>query len=1118
VLRFESLEDRRLLAITVNTLVDEADGSIVDGDVSLRDALAAAHAGETIDFDASLDGGTILLTMGELVVTKSLTIDATTLPSGLTIDASGNDGTPAEDDGDGSRVFNIDDGDDETDSPVTIGGLTLIGGDVSENGGAISTRENLTVTDSTISGNSAAVWGGGISGETVTITDSTISENSADSDGGGIHARTVAVTGSMITGNSATGDGGGVRALRDVTVTNSTISANSANGDFSGGGIFAFEGVTLTKSTISGNSATRRGGGIWGRRVTVISSTISDNSASSRGGGIGVFYGTVTVTSSTISGNTARGDGGGVYVQSYYANSTLMLANATISGNTAGGRGGGIRMNAGSFSMDHSLVAGNADGGMAPDIYSGTSTLAVRYSLIGNNTGTGLAEAPVGMPDANGNLVGDPNGVGIVDPLLGPLADNGGRTQTHALMAGSPAVNAGDPDAMAGIGDVPLFDQRGAPFVRVFDGRIDMGAHERQGPSAEIVEVPTPSIVPLDEVAIQFSSEVAGFDTGDLELSLNGGPDLLTESQTLITTDNRTFVLGGLADVTTGSGYYTLSLFSAGSDIADTTGAPLEIGDTIHWVMGRLVLGLTVDTLIDEADGNIDDGDVSLRDALAAAAPGETIDFDASLDGGTILLTMGELAVTRAMAIDASTLTDGLTIDASGNDPTSDQDNGDGSRLFNIDDGNGSRVLEVAIRGLTLAGGDVSGDGGAILTRENLTVTNSTISGNSAGGNGGGILDSGSLTVTNSTILGNSAERNGGGISGGTVTATSSTISENSAGFRDGGGIFAFESVTVTNSTISGNSAERNGGGISGSRITIESSIVAGNTDDGSAPDLRRDTRGRLTVRYSLIGNNTGTGLAEAPVGMPDANGNLIGGPTGGIIDPLLGPLADNGGPTETHALLLGSPAINAGDPGFASPPEFDQRGAPFARVFGGRIDMGAYERQIGDMNFDGDIDYDDIVALVFGLTEPNNYEVLYRAPPNANGDTDTDGDFDFDDIPGFVDLLSSGLAASTRSTQTSSLSMFGIANDHAEDDRVDMKPSTESRREVASGEHLAGPRLRALDPFVKTRTRAPRPWSSMATTSRNRELRDDELATVWSERFDWLRNRRTESTDGQLS
>jgi predicted outer membrane repeat protein len=447
----------------------------------------------------------------------------------------------------------------------------------------------------------------------------------------------------------------------------------------------------------------------------------------------------------------------------------------------------------------------------------------------------------------------------------------------------------------------------------------------------------------------------------------------------------------------------------------------------------RNLLTITVNTLVDEADGSIDDGDVSLRDAIAVAAGGETIDFDASLDGGTILLTLGELAVTRSMTIDATALALGLTIDASGNDPTPDENNGDGSRVFNIDDAFVSHS-EVTLSGLTLTGGDVDGDGGAVRALEILRVTSSTISNNSAGGSGGGIsgsstvtssnisnntaadgggaisiIDEDNVTVTNSTISGNSA-RFGGGIraSGDTgylaVTVTNSTISDNSA-VTGGGGISAFNDddviVTVTSSTISGNSAGGNGGGIlSGDDVRITSSTISGNSasergggiyagqgirmlnsivaaNNGNihSPDIELPA-GEFTTTHSLIGDNTGTRLAEAPVGMPDENGNLIGDPNGtGVIDPLFSPLGNFGGSTQTHALLPGSPAVNAGDPDFVAPPDHDQRGAPFDRVSGDRIDMGAFEAQIApvDFNDDGQLDCADVDALVDAIVKANN-------------------------------------------------------------------------------------------------------------------------------------------------
>ncbi len=124
-----------------------------------------------------------------------------------------------------------------------------------------------------------------------------------------------------------------------------------------------------------------------------------------------------------------------------------------------------------------------------------------------------------------------------------------------------------------------------------------------------------------------------------------------------------------------------------------------------------------------------------------------------------------------------------------------------------------------------------------------------------------------------------------------------------------------------------------------------------------------------MTVKHTLIGDNSCTDLTETPFRSPDANGNLIGGPINGIVDPLLGPLADNGGPTQTHALLPGSPAINAGDPnampGVDGVPLYDQRGEGFERVAGGRIDMGAFEVQPlqADFDKDGDVDGNDFLV-----------------------------------------------------------------------------------------------------------------------------------------------------------
>ncbi|MEX2316832.1 MAG: choice-of-anchor Q domain-containing protein [Pirellulales bacterium] len=594
-LRIEPLEDRRLLSITVNMLTDELDGSIVDGDISLRDAVALAPSGETIEFSVT---GVINLTLGQLTINKSLTI-AGPGANLLTIDASGNDPTPESrlddddffNDGDGSRVFEISDGASNV-LDVMIVGLTLTGGDATGGGGAIRCSENLTITasviagnsnsgfsggggailvirsltvnSSTISGNSAFRGGGILASNAVTLLNSTVSDNVAIDQGGGIFAvgpvtvtsstiatnsagfrgggiavpfsdDTVTITSSTITGNTVGSAGlesfGGGIFARNVTVNSSTISENVSGYDGhggNGGGIYAFvsanvrdstvsnnvanfgggvagSDITITSSTFSGNRA-GRGGGIDGDVVTVSSSTISGNLAG-RGGGTngdvvtvssstfwdnGAVYGggisgnEISITSSTLSGNFAD-FGGGIYTNPDVA-APFKISSSTITGNSAI-RGGGIYADYVFLTIQNSIVAGNSNTAIvfpAPDLRPGGSILTVRHSLIGDNRDTGLSEAPAAMPDANGNIVGGPVG-GVIPPLLGPLADNGGPMLTHALLSGSPAIDTADSNFDPNAFDPPLVnDQRGAPFTRVYNGdgiggaRIDMGAVEKQ--------------------------------------------------------------------------------------------------------------------------------------------------------------------------------------------------------------------------------------------------------------------------------------------------------------------------------------------------------------------------------------------------------------------------------------------------------------------------------------------------------------------------------------------------------------------------------------------------------------------------------------------------------------
>ena len=443
LLSFQMLEDRRLLAaLTVNSFADNTTDDAVltlresillvnnggDANVALGRALSTGEAAQvntseafgtndTITFSSLFETAQAIGLNSQLpTITDAVTI---TGPGAdlLTLDA-GNGTDSIFDTNDGFRIFDINDGTNAL-IDVALSGLTLTGGDVSNNGGAIRNRENLTITSSTLSGNSAD-FGGGIA----------------------------------------------IAVLSTATITNSIVANSPSGGDVS----------VLDDGTLSGSN-----------------------------------------------------------------------------------------------------------------------------NLIEDGSG-GLADSITG------------------DPLLGPLADNGGPTLTHALLAGSPAIDAGDP-ALVGGG----FDQRGAPFLRDDGNGIDIGAYERQ------------------------------------------------------------------------------------------------------------TLSLVVDTTADENDGDFSEGDLSLREAIGLAndnVGADTITFSSLFDAAQTIGLNSQLPT----IIDAVTITgpgaDLLTLDA-GNGTDSIFDTDDGFRIFDINDGTNA-LIDVALSGLTLTGGDVSNSGGAIRNSENLTITSSTLSGNSA--------------------------------------------------------------------------------------------------------------------------------------------------------------------------------------------------------------------------------------------------------------------------------------------------------------------------------------------------------------------------------------------------
>ena len=336
---------------------------------SLRQAIGDASSGDTISFSVT---GIITLTSGELVLDKDLIIEG---PGSGDLTISGNNV---------SRVFNV----TSDQVAVAVSALRILHGNVMAEGGGVLNSGTLILTNITITNSTAFYSSGGIlnSGR-LTIENSTISNN---------------------TTLDAAGGGGGIWNSGAVMIKNSTISNNAAGGR--GGGIYNSTGtLAITNSTVRRNVA-GASGGIHNSSgtLTVTRSTISDNAIFSFGATGGILNsGTLTLTNSTVSNNTAT-QGGGIYNVSP---GTVTLTNTTVRDNVAS-TGGGI-FNAASLTLTNSIIAGNGSP-MGPDCVGPITSMG--HNLIGNTSGCNLTPG-------TGDLVN-------VDPLVGPLQNNGGATFT----------------------------------------------------------------------------------------------------------------------------------------------------------------------------------------------------------------------------------------------------------------------------------------------------------------------------------------------------------------------------------------------------------------------------------------------------------------------------------------------------------------------------------------------------------------------------------------------------------------------------------------------------------------------------------------------------------------
>jgi Ca2+-binding RTX toxin-like protein len=461
------------ITLIVNTTSDEADGTNSGTGLSLRDAIITANNDTTHDYIIQLQGGQTyslsikntapvheggdeqaalrgdldILGGGRITIksvgTQKAIVDATNLKTNF---ASGF----------GDSAFDLKDNGHLILDGVTVTGASIAAVFIADT--AIAEILNSTITNNVITvasaGNEINQDGGGIfNAGTLILKNSLISNNKAAAFGGGIYnygKSTTIILNSTLDGNTAGGYGGGIGNSGIANIINSTISNNSS--EQYGGGISNAGIATFTNSTISGNTAKQSGGGIFS--VNLTSSTVTGK----------VYLNNSTITNNTADlDSTSDGTGGGIYnIDGYgevYARNTIIAGNFDTPNNN--GSGSGATYN--------------------PDI-SGT-IYGNNYNLVCNKTG------------ASGTI-GTGTDIVNANPLLGTLQNNGGSTQTHALLTGSPALNKGnnaliakdvfDLDNDGNNTETIPFDNRGSGYTRIYGGTVDIGAFEFQPPAINL--------------------------------------------------------------------------------------------------------------------------------------------------------------------------------------------------------------------------------------------------------------------------------------------------------------------------------------------------------------------------------------------------------------------------------------------------------------------------------------------------------------------------------------------------------------------------------------------------------------------------------------------------------
>gem|GEM_PF-918063 len=939
---------------------------------SLAAQVAAANAdpaGGAITFN--LPNPSTITLGATLALTQSITIAG---PTGSSVAISGNNAV---------QVFSV-----ASEVTASISGVTIQNGLAGNLGGGVGNSGTLTLSSCTITGNVAANAGGGISndpGATLSVDQCTISNNQSHGiGGGGVYSHGAAViTNSTISGNTAVGgptqgalgggiaNNGGVMTIGGSTIAGNQVSDPQSAGRAFGGGIYSSSGgLVVSNSTIYGNSNTGTrtdssgdfGGGIYGLNITLSNMIVAGNTAPA---GPDAY----SLLSFTDGGNNLIGDGTALTGIANGVNGNIVGTSASpISPllapllNNAGftltmlPNGNSPVLGAGSTANAPAtdqrgfprVVNGKIDIGAVQ--FQGVTLSATSGPTQSTEVGTAFELIVTALENMSGQEVPGIS-VSLTAPSTGPSGTFSNSTTTITATTNASKVVVEEFTANMTPGGPYNVTASATSVDQAAPASVNF-ALTNIGPVTHF-SVSAPSIVPVGSV---FSFTVTALDQFNRTVSTYSGTAHFTSTDGSAKLPVNATLLGGM-------GTFSATLNTIGNQTITAT-------DTVTTSSTGTsgTINVPVPTALVVTNTN-DSGTGSLRQAIIAgnaSSAGAAITFANGVTG-TITLQSALPQISQTMAITgpgaSNLIIDGAnlyqpfsisqaTVSISGVTIQHGFSNLGGA----IVNTNGTLTLSSCVFNSNQASAPSgSVGGGAVYNTSTLIVDRCSFTSNTAGPNGyGGAIwnnNTGTATVTNSTFSGNTAtggtvmSGNGGAIASRytstVITIVNSTFTGNqitdpfNSESGVGGAIMVLGTGTIQNSTIVGNSQTGTAvfdwtGGLY-CYCTVTNTILAGNT---AASGVMPDIGGTFTGTHNLIGNG-------ADLSPSNLNGNIVG-TSGNPINPQLGPLANNGGPTPTMLPGGNSPALAAGSTSGAS--ATDQRGFP--RVVNGQVDIGAVQLQ----------------------------------------------------------------------------------------------------------------------------------------------------------------------------